>query len=59
KEAISLEDKTWMAAHYDSFTFQRMLARYIEIYHQLKTTKGIEARRPLVREAAGLLDLLR
>jgi len=47
-----------MAGHYDSFLFQRIHSRYIEIYHELDELEGIEVRSVLVDEADGLLDLI-
>ena len=57
-DVIDDADRNWMAEHYDSFLFQRIRNRYVEIYHQLNGLKGIEARKPLVDEAGGLLDLI-
>ena len=57
-DALDENDRNWMAGHYDSFLFQRIRDRYIEIFHDLKSLKEIEARSVLVDEAGGLLELL-
>ncbi len=57
-DTIDDNDRNWMAGHYDSFIFQRIRKRYIEIYHDLDGLKGVEARSVLLAEAAGLLDLI-
>jgi len=57
-DAIDDADRIWMAEHYDSFIFQRIRNRYIEIYHELDGLKGVEARSVLVDEAGRLLDLI-
>lgn len=55
---ISKSELDWMAKHYDSFVFQRIRDRYLEIFHELESLKEIDARKVLVREAGSLLDLL-
>ena len=48
-------DKNWITEHYDSFLFQRIRKRYVEIFHELDGLKGIEARSVLIDEADKLL----
>ena len=57
-DAIDDDYRNWMAGHYDSFLFQRIRSRYIEIYLELDGLKGVEARSVLIDEAYGLLDLI-
>ena len=54
--ALTSEDKTWIKETYDSFVFQRIRQRYIEIYGELRTVKDLESRRKLINEANSLLD---
>ena len=57
--AISEDEKKWMKELYGSMEFHRYRKRYVEIYRKLENTHGVDKRRPLVREAYGLLDELR
>jgi len=54
--ALTPEDKTWVKETYDSFVFQRIRQRYIEIYGELRTVKDLESRRKLLQESYSLLD---
>ena len=56
--ALTPEDKTWVKDTYDSFVFQRIRQRYVEIYIELRTVKDLESRRKLLNEADTLLDHL-
>ncbi len=55
-EALTQEDKNWIEGLYDSFVFQRIRQRYIEIYGELQSTDDIKIRRKLIDEAYRLLD---
>ncbi len=57
-DAIDDDDREWMAGHYDSFIFQRIRKRHVEIYHELDRLEEVKARRPLVEEAGSLIDLI-
>jgi len=57
-EALTKEDKNWIEELYDSFVFQRIRQRHIEIYGELKSTDDIKNRRKLIDEADRLLDQL-
>lgn len=58
-EALSKEDKNWIKESYDSFVFQRIRQRYIEIYHNLLTIKNPEERGKILEESYSLLDQLK
>lgn len=57
-EALTQEDKNWIEELYDSFVFQRIRQRHIEIYGELQNTDDIKIRRKLIDEAYRLLDPL-
>jgi len=57
-EALTNEDKNWIEELYNSFTFQKIRQRHIEIYGELKSTDDIKIRRKLFDEAYKLLDQL-
>lgn len=55
-KALSKEDKSWIEGLYDSFVFQRIRQRYIEIYGELQKVDDVKSRRKLINEADCLLD---
>ncbi len=57
-EALTQEDKNWIEELYDSFVFQRIRQRHIEIYGELQNIDDIKIRRKLIDEAYRLLDQL-
>lgn len=57
-EALTEEDKNWIEGLYDSFAFQRIRQRYIEIFSQLQNIDDVKSRRKLINEADSLLDQL-
>jgi hypothetical protein len=57
-EALTQEDKNWIEELYDSFVFQRIRQRHIEIYRELQNIDDIKIRRKLIDEAYRLLDQL-
>ncbi|MFT4562913.1 MAG: hypothetical protein ACI9BW_002664 [Gammaproteobacteria bacterium] len=57
--SITDAEKEWMKELYESIEFHRYRKRYIEINQKLENTHGVEKRRPLVREASGLLNELK
>jgi hypothetical protein len=57
-ESITDNEVLWIRTLYESFEFRRIRKRYIEIYHDLKNTKKIEARKELLNESYSLLDSL-
>ncbi len=58
-QAITAEERQWVAALHDSLEFRRLRKRYIDIAGKLLTSKSVAARVPLVREADALLGSLR
>jgi len=58
-EAITEDEKQWMAELHDSFEFRRVRKRHIEIYRELEDTRDVKQRKPLVREAGELLNALK
>jgi hypothetical protein len=59
RKSIEEKEIEWMAALYESFDFRRIRKRYIEIYHALRNTKDLEARKALLNDSYTLLDSLR
>lgn len=57
--AITDEDRHWVKELHDSLAFRRYRKRHIEIHRELEHAKGVERRRPLVREASALLNDLK
>lgn len=57
-ENLTREDKNWIEEVYDSFVFQRIRQRYIEIFKELQTVEDIQSRRKMIVEADSLLDQL-
>ena len=57
-EALTQEDKNWIEELYESFVFQRIRQRHIEIYGELQNTDDIKIRRKLIDEGYKLLDQL-
>lgn len=55
-ETLTKEDKTWIEKLHDSFSFQRIRQRHIEIYGELQNIDDIKIRRKLIDEAYKLLD---
>ena len=45
---LTPEEKTWVKETYDSFVFQRIRQRYVEIYGELRIVKDLESRRKLI-----------
>lgn len=58
KNNITDHEVEWIKEMYNSFVFRRVEKRYIEISHELKTTRKIEERRSLSNESDSLFDLL-
>jgi hypothetical protein len=58
-KSIKGTEAQWMKRLYNSFEFNRIRKRYIEIYHDLKDTKDIESRKKLVNESRSLLNNLK
>ncbi len=58
-DALTSEDINWIKELYDSFIFQRIRQRYIEIYGELKTVNDVRLRSKLIDEADTLLDRLK
>ena len=56
--ALTTEDKNWIKEWYDSFVFQRIRQRYIEIFSELRTKKNVESRKKLLNESYTLLEQL-
>ena len=56
--AITDDEREWMAEAYGSLEFRRIRKRYLEISHELLTTKDIAERRLLLNESRGLLQPL-
>lgn len=56
--SLTEAETRWIAHEHDSQDFQRIRARYIEIYQQLKDIKTINERKQLLHEARSLLDAL-
>lgn len=56
--AITKAEIQWMRQEYDSLEFRRVRSRYIEIYRQLKDTKGVTDRKILLDESYSLLGTL-
>jgi hypothetical protein len=54
-DAITGEEKQWIKELYESMEFNRYRKHYIEIHQKLENTHRVEMRRPLIREAYGLL----
>ncbi len=50
-DVITDNERAWMNEAYGSLEFRRIRRRYIEIYHELLTTKDIAARTILLDEA--------
>lgn len=57
-EALTREDKNWIEGLHDSFVFQRIRQRYIEIFSELQNVDDVKSRRKLINEADSLLDHL-
>ncbi|MFH2057495.1 MAG: hypothetical protein ABIJ59_01165 [Pseudomonadota bacterium] len=57
-EALTKEDKNWIEGLYDSFVFQRIRQRYIEIFSELQNVNDVKSRRKPIDEADSLLDHL-
>ncbi|MBO9497112.1 hypothetical protein J7438_23925 [Thalassotalea sp. G20_0] len=53
--AITDNEREWMGETYGSLEFRRVRKRYIEIYHELLTTKELAGRKILLNESRGLL----
>ncbi len=58
-DVISKDDKNWIKEEYDSFVFQRIRQRYIEIFGQLQKTEDMPLRKKLLEESHSLLDQLK
>lgn len=56
RTSIPQSEMDWMKMLYESFEFQRIRKRYIEIFHELKNVKEIGARRVLLDESYKLLN---
>lgn len=59
RDAITEEDLAWVQEKYESEPLQKILNRYIEIFHELQTTPVGDKRSALVRESSSLLDRLK
>jgi len=57
-QSIKETELEWMKGLYESFEFRRIRKRHIEIFRELKETKGVESRTKLLKESYSLLNNL-
>ena len=57
--AITEDELKWLTSCYDSFEFEGIRKRYIEIFSELREIREVEQRKKLLNEVNSLLDVLK